>query len=281
MALYLGILIFSFIITSIAIVPFIDFLYSKKKGIPVGGGILIITVVTLLYVFLFPLIIRLGVYVTSAFPIKEELNIIIFTFVSFGLLGLYKARYKWTIQILLALTVSALLYFNLKIDIVNVPFLGTLNLGAWFIPMSTAVIVAFTKAFTIADGLDGLSCGSLLICLLAFWALAVTSLDTPLSIFIALWIGSLIAFLYFNVYPARLRLGQAGSLSFGASLVVAGLLLGKTVALLVIGGIFMVELVGFAHHRLQKIGWEEPKIVMRFWLAGIMLAVFGLWLAQL
>ncbi|MEK7091022.1 MAG: hypothetical protein AAB887_00760 [Patescibacteria group bacterium] len=281
MALYLGILIFSFIITSIAIVPFIDFLYSKKKGTPVGGGILMITIVTLLYVLLFPLIIRLGVYITSAFPIKEELNIIFFTFISFGLLGLYKSRFRWVIQALLALAVSALLYFNLKIDIINVPFLGVLNLGVWFVPLSTAVIMAFTNAFDITDGLDGLSCGSLLICLLAFWALAVTSLDTPLSIFIALWIGSLIAFLYFNVYPARLRLGQAGSLSFGASLAVVGLLLGKTVALLVIGGIFVIELISFAHRRLQKVGWEEPKIVMRAWLAGIMLAVFGLWLAQL
>lgn len=281
MALYLGILIFSFIVTSIAIVPFIDFLYSKKKGTPVGGGILILTIVTLLYVLLFPLIIRLGVYITSAFSIKEELNIIFFTFISFGLLGLYKSRFKLVIQTLLALTVSALLYFNLKIDIVNIPFLGVLNLGAWFVPLSTVVIMAFTHGFDIADGLDGLSCGSLLICLLAFWALALASLDTPLSIFIALWIGSLIAFLYFNVYPARLRLGQAGSLSFGASLAVVGLLLGKTIALLVIGGIFIIELVSFAHRKLQKIGWEEPKIVMRFWLAGIMLAVFGLWLAQL
>ena len=60
-----------------------------------------------------------------------------------------------------------------------------------------------------------------------------------------------------------------------------GLLLGKTLALLVIGGIFIIELISFAHRRLQKIGWEEPKIVMRAWLAGIILAVFGLWLAQL
>jgi len=117
MALYLGILIFSFIVTSIAIVPFIDYLYrlrftrrderaditatdtpefrklhqlhSKKVGTPIGGGVLIITLVTLLYALLFPIISRLGVYITSAFPIKEELNIIFFTFISFGLLGLY------------------------------------------------------------------------------------------------------------------------------------------------------------------------------------------------
>lgn len=281
MALYLGILIFSFIFTSIAIVPFIDFLYSKKKGTPVGGGILIVTIVATLYALLFPIVIRLGVYITSAFPIKEELNIIFFTFISFGLLGFIKTGPKLIIQILLSTTVASMLFFNLRVHVINIPNIGVLNLGWLYIPLTAFLITAFSKAFEIADELDGLSCGSLLICLLAFWALAVASLDTPLSIFIALWIGSLIAFLYFNVYPARLRLGQTGRLSFGASLAVVGLLLGKTVALLVIGGIFVIELISFPHRKLQKVGWEEPKIVMRAWLAGIMLAVFGLWLAQL
>lgn len=317
MALYLGILIFSFIVTSIAIVPFIDFLYKRKTGIPIGGGILIVSLVTLLYTLLFPLITRLGVYITSAFPIKEELNIIFFTFISFGLLGFYddiikifgitktnlfglRIRHKLVIQILLSTTIASMLFINLRIHIINIPNIGILNLGWLYIPLATILITAFTNAFDVVDGLDGLSCGVLLICLLAFWALAVASMDTPLSIFIALWIGSLTAFLYFNVYPARIRLGNAGGLAFGATLAVVGLLLGKTIALLVIGGIFAVEggssLLQFMsrklfnhklfqsaplHNLLRARGWEEPKIVMRAWLAGIILAVFGLWLAQL
>ncbi len=345
MALYLGILIFSFIVTSIAIVPFIDYLYrlrftrrderaevqpgdtvefrklhaqhSRKIGTPIGGGVLIIFLVSLLYALLYPLISRLGVYITSAFPVKEELNIIFFTFISFGLLGLYddlmkmfgyaktgffglRIRHKLIIQILLSTTIASMLYFNLRIHIINVPNIGVLNLGWLYIPLAAFLITTFTNAFDIADGLDGLSCGALLICLLALWALAVASLDTPLSIFIALWIGSLIAFLYFNVYPARIWLGNAGGLAFGATLAVVGLLLGKIVALLIIGGIFIIEgassllqIISFKvfkrrlfplapiHHLLQIRGWEEPKIVMRAWLAGIMLAIFGLWLAQL
>jgi len=345
MALYLGILIFAFIVTSIAIVPFIDYLYrlrftrkderaevelgdtaefrkfhaehSKKVGTPIGGGLLIIFLVSLLYALLFPLITRLGVFVTSAFPIKEELNIIFFTFISFGVLGLYddimkmfghartgffglRVRHKLIIQILLATTIASMLYFNLRIHIINIPNIGVLNLGWLYIPLAAFLITTFTNAFDIVDGLDGLSCGALLICLLAFWALAVASLDTPLSIFIALWIGSLIAFLYFNVYPARIWLGNAGGLAFGATLAVVGLLIGKIAALLVIGGIFIIEgassflqIISFKvfkhrifplapiHHWLQIRGWEEPKIVMRAWLAGIMLAIFGLWLAQL
>ena len=79
--------------------------------------------------------------------------------------------------------------FNLRVHIVNIPNIGVLNLGWLYIPWRP-LITAFTKAFERADELDGLSCGLLLICLLAFWALALSSLDTPLSIFIALWIGS-------------------------------------------------------------------------------------------
>lgn len=139
-----------------------------------------------------------------------------------------------------------------------------------------------------------------MIALFAFWYLSSSILDTPLSIFIALWLGSLIAFLYFNVYPARIFLGDVGSLAFGATLAVVGLLLGKIIALMIIGGIFMLELISSfiqlsskqflnrkffpvapLHLWLQHLGWEEPKIVMRAWLASIMMSVFGLWLAVL
>ena len=165
-------------------------------------------------------------------------------------------------------------------------------------PFSAFVIVAFTNAFNITDGMDGLSSGVALIALFAFWILSYTTLDTPLSIFLALWIGALIAFLYFNVYPARIFLGDSGALAFGATMAVVGLLIGKIAALVIIGGIFVVEITSslvqilskkflgrkmFAcaplHLWLRNKGWEEPKIVMRAWLAGILLAIFGIWLA--
>ena len=135
---------------------------------------------------------------------------------------------------------------------------------------------------------------------MAFTAISASSLDTSLSLFISLWIGALIAFLYFNIWPARIFLGDAGSLSFGAMISVIGLLTGSIVALLVIGGLFVLEIGSSAlqimgwkifkkpilplapiHHSFLAIGWEEPKIVMRAWLAGIILAIFGLWLATI
>lgn len=343
--LALGLVIFSFLITSLLVVPFIDLLYKlritrrreapkngkvplfdrlhdKKAGTPVGGGVLIIFVVVTLFAVLFPISVRLGIFIQSAFDLKNEILIIFLTFIAFGLLGVLddlvktfgkpakgvlglafglKKKHKFLLQWVLGLTVGWLIYNKLGIDILHIPILGkTLNLGIWYVPFAAFVIVSFANAFNITDGLDGLASGLLLICLLAFGIIAAGSLDTPLSIFIAVWIGALVAFLYFNIWPARIFLGDGGAMSFGAMLAVIGLLTGCIVALVVIGGIFVIEISSSAiqiagwkifkrgifplapiHHTFLAIGWEEPKIVMRAWLAGIMLAIFGLWLATI
>ena len=341
MALLLGLLIFSFVITSISLVPFINLLYklkftrrdqktrdafnkrtpifdklhAHKKGTPVGGGLLVISVVSLLFFLLFPLAKYLGVFVTNVYPIKEEIHIIFFTFISFGILGLYddimkffnfkqtgffglRMRHKFIIQWILALIIASLLYFNLGIDILYVPFFKTFQLNWLFVPFAATTIVAFANAVNITDGLDGLASSVLMIALFAFWFLSASILDTPLSFFLTLWLGSLIAFLYFNVFPARIWLGDVGALAFGATFAVVGLLLGKVMALIIIGGIFIAEIfsslvqllskkfrkkrifpVAPFHLWLQLKGWEEPKIVSRALLASVMLAVFGVWLA--
>ena len=171
-------------------------------------------------------------------------------------------------------------------------------MGWLYLVFVVFVIVSFANAVNITDGLDGLSSGSLIIALIAFWAVSSSILDTPLIIFISVWIGGLLAFLYFNIYPARLFLGDTGALSFGATFAVIGLLLGKSLALPIIGGIFVVEIttsflqliskrfrkrkifpVAPLHLWLQLRGWEEPKIVMRLWIAGILFALFGLMVA--
>jgi phospho-N-acetylmuramoyl-pentapeptide-transferase len=190
--------------------------------------------------------------------------------------------------------------YDLKIDIFYVPLLGIMRLGWWYIPFATLVIISFANAFNITDGLDGLASGSLMIALAAFWIISASILDTPLSVFIAIWLGSLIAFLYFNIFPARIFLGDVGALSFGATMAVVGLILGKAPALMVIGGVFVVEVassltqllakkflrkkafsVAPFHLWLQYNGWPEPKIVMRMWVVSIILAIFGLWIAML
>lgn len=321
MALYLGILIFSFIITSLAIIPFINFLYrlhftsrshpstSPKSGTPVGGGLLIIFLVTFMFTALLPLMNRLGIYFRSSFPVKEELNIIFLTFISFGLLGLYddlvktfrlrmSFPYKLPLQLALSLLLAFLLHQNLRLTFFNLPFIGVWHVGIWYIPVAASAIFMFTRGFDRSDHVDGLASGVLLISLLALWAISVTQADTNMSVFIALWIGSLIAFLYFNVYPARIWLGNGGSLAFGATLAVTGLLLGKISALLLIGALFPLQAVTsflqsgwmWLFHRqrspilsipdwLVSLGWPEPKVTLRLWLVSAVLALAGLGLS--
>lgn len=342
--LLLGIVLFSFAVTSVLIVPFIDLLYrlkfqraqqktrdafgrltpifdkfhKNKAGVPVGGGLLVVLVVALLFILLIPILRVAGIDVTSNYSnIQAEINILFFTFLSFAVLGLYddikkffdiesssffglRLQHKLILQMILALIIACLMYFQLEISFIYFPFLGTLHVGPLYIVYASFVIVAFANAINITDGLDGLAAGSLLISLFGLWSISTGILDIPISVFLALWIGSLIAFLYFNVHPARMFMGDVGALSFGATLAVIGLLLGKSIALAVIGFIFVAEIfssllqllskklrskklfpVAPFHLWLQKYGWEEPKIVQRAWLAQVLLTIFGVWLAGL
>ncbi len=298
--------------------PIFDSFNKHKAGTPVGGGILIILTTIFCFTAFTLFMIMIGKDMVSNYQsIVSEIKILLFTFLSFSFLGLYddlkkifmwretsffglRLRQKLLIEIILAFIVSYWMFAELKIHIINIPYLGVYNLSWWFIPFAAFVIVAFSNAVNISDGLDGLSSGVLLIALFAFWAISLSILDTPLLIFIAVWIGGLLAYLYFNVYPARLILGDTGALSFGATFAVIGLLSGKVFALGIIGGVFVVEiLTSFMqlvskkyfgkkvfpaaplHLWLQYRGWEEPKIVMRAWLAAILFAMLGLMIAFL
>lgn len=334
MELLLGLVLLSFFITSLFMVPFIDFLYmlrskyrrSIPKGYndqdtpihnkllagkdidtPVGGGILPVLLVPILSLIL-------ALYFGG---INTELLILLFTFLAFGAIGLlddgkkiltafsgkYKGlrgRYIFILQSIFAVVVSFFLYHGLGFNNLYISGIGNLIIGYWYIPLATFIIVAFSNALNISDGLDGLSSGLLLICLFALLALASANLDLTLSRFIGLWIGALFAYLYFNIYPARIYLGDAGAFAFGATLAVVGLLTGKVIALGIIGGVYVLIVGSSAlqifskkflgrkilpvtpiHMYFRYIGWEEPKVVMRFWLAAGIFAIFGLWLALL
>lgn len=343
MQLLLGLVLISWIIHSFLYVPFIRLLYQwrfqrmkqvtrdvfnrrtplfdkfhrHKAGTPVGGGLLIIVLTTVLIPLVLLLMHYFWIPITSVYPLKSELKIVLFTFLSFSLLGLFddfkktfawakpkffglRLRHKLLLEVILSSVVSFWLVYELKISIFNIPFIGVLHLGWWYIPFAVFIIIAFANAFNITDGLDGLSAGVLVISLFAFWFLSAAILDTVLSVFIALWVGGVLAFLYFNVHPARIFLGDVGALSFGATLAVVGLILGKAPALVIIGAVFVFEVLSsliqlvwrrvfgrklFAaaplHLWLQVKGWQESKIVMRFWVLSIVCALFGLWLAIL
>jgi phospho-N-acetylmuramoyl-pentapeptide-transferase len=342
MSTYLFAVFSSFLLNIFLIVPFINFLYQlkfqrreqrtkdfldrptpifdkfnkSKNGTPVGGGILVL--LTTVFVF-FLFILMYSAFkknIFSNYPSASgEILIIIFAFLSFGILGFLddfkkiaflkknqffglRLRHKFIIELILSLIISCLLFFNLKISIIYIPFFGVFDISYFYILFSTFVIMAFANAVNITDGLDGLAGGILLFALVGFWVISRSILDVPTSLFIAAWLGGLMAFLYFNIFPARLFLGDTGALSFGATFAVIGLVLGKALALPIIGGVFVIEIassliqivgkkylhkkifpVAPFHLYLQYKGWQEPKIVMRLWLVSIIFVIFGLMIA--
>ena len=229
LALFLGILIFSFTLTSGVVVPFINLLYklrfrrqdqktldafgkrtpifdkfhADKAGVPVGGGLLVVIVVSLFFALMIPALNYFGIEITSIHRNSQaEINVLFFTFLSFAILGLYddikkffrfddskffglRMRQKLILQVVLAVIIACMIYFQLGISILHIPFVGTLNLGYFYIPFAAFVIVAFANAVNITDGLDGLAAGLLMFSLFGLWVLSSTILDVPLSVFIA------------------------------------------------------------------------------------------------
>ncbi len=293
--------------------------HDLKSGTPTGLGILLIILIVLLFLVTLPVLTlnRPMAALFSGYNVGWEVGVILLCFLGFGLLGLYddilkifgftktgffglRRWHKFAIQWCLAFLVSSLLYWGLKIDFVNIPVFGIWYLGIWYLPFASFLMVTFANAFDITSGLDGLGEGLLLICLIAFWGIAAANLDQVLSLFIAIWIGTLIAGVYFTINPARAFLGNASGMAFGATLALVGLLSGKVITLVVIGGMFLIDggssLLQIAsksilkrrifpiapiHHWLELIGWEESKIVSRAWILGIMLAIFGVWLTSI
>lgn len=341
---YLFATFIGFLVNVLLIVPFINFLYKMrmqraaqktkdafqketpifdkfnkhKAGTPVGGGLLLIGSTVVLYSVFLLMFSLFKIPIHTNFPsLAAEIRILMFTFLSFGLLGVYddltkiffwkkdnffgiSLKSKLWIEIVLAAIISYWLFADLQIHFIHIPFFGIFDISYMYLVFSTFIIVAFSNAINITDGLDGLATGVLMIALASFWIIAASIIDVPTSLFIGIWLGGLIAFLYFNIPPARLFLGDAGSLSFGASFAVVGLILGKSFSLPIIGGVFLIEIVSSLlqllskkirgkklfevapfHLYLQHKGWEEPKIVMRFWLISILFSVFGLMLAFL
>lgn len=328
-----GFAILSFVLTTVLLVPFIDFLYkiklqrkhfksrdmfnkatpifdkfsAGKVGTPFGGGALLIIVVS---------VISLWTYGLFAVDVNFwELFVLLFAFIGFGLLGFYddlkkilnkgddgffglSFKYKFLLQWVLALIVGAIFYYKLGYSFIFLHWFGKIPLGILFILFAAFVIVSFVNAFNITDGLDGLSSGVFLIALIAFLTISHALLDLSLGLFIAVLMGAITAFLYFNIYPARIWLGDVGSLSLGAVLAVIGLLTGKTAAIGFIGGVFVVEVgsslvqilgkkflkkkllpVAPLHLYFMQKGWGEPKTVMRAWIFALIFAVIGLYIA--
>lgn len=180
------------------------------------------------------------------------------------------------------------------------PVLGEITLGYFYIPLVVVAFLFFVNSISITDGLDGLVGGLLVISFTALMALALVLGREELAIASATLVGSLLAFLYFNIHPARVFMGNVGALFLAGAFVSITFILERGVLLPVIGGVFVIEglsvvlqvasvklgrgrifLMAPIHHHFEIKGWAETKVTMRFWLAGALLSFLGLYLALL
>jgi phospho-N-acetylmuramoyl-pentapeptide-transferase len=206
---------------------------------------------------------------------------------------------KILVQLAIATFLAVWLSFNFGTE-VWLPLGATVDLGYFYIPFVIAAFLFFVNSINITDGLDGLAAGLLAINFTAMMAVAVLLGKDSLAVVSAVAIGSLLSFLYFNIYPARVFMGNVGALFLAGVFVSTAFVLGREVLLPVVGGVFVIEglsdliQVGSVklgkgrifsmapiHHHFELRGWSETKVTMRFWLAGAFLSFLGFYLALL
>jgi len=193
-------------------------------------------------------------------------------------------------------------WFRVKLDwdMVHVPFLGDFNLGFWYLPLFLLVIVSTAFSVNETDGLDGLAGGTLMTSFGAYAVIAFALGKYDLAVFCGVILGALLAFLWFNIYPARFIMGDTGAMSLGVTLGVVAMLTNAPFILPIVGCVFVLEsfsvllqmfwkrvlhrklfLSAPFHHHLEAIGWPEPKIVMRLWVISMVCAALGVAIALL
>lgn len=209
--------------------------------------------------------------------------------------GGLQMRLRLLLYILIAAIGAWWFYFKLEFSAVNIPFLGDIQLHGWYILFFILVIVSTAFSANETDGLDGLAAGVFLISFAAYGVIAFDQGRMDLVAFIGAIIGSLIAFIWYNIFPARFFMGDTGSMSLGVVLGVIAMLTNTPLLLIPICSIFVIEsgsviiqmisktttgkkifLSTPIHHHFEAKGWPESKVTMRFWVIAAIGAIIGL-----
>jgi phospho-N-acetylmuramoyl-pentapeptide-transferase len=206
-----------------------------------------------------------------------------------------RIRQKLLWQIAASLFIAFQIQTTYNIRALAVPFVGDVPIEPviWVI-FAAFTIVATTNGVNFTDGLDGLAGGTLIFAFVAYMIIALLSGQTNLAILCALIIGALLGFLWFNVHPAQIFMGDSGALAMGGTLAVVSLITGQILLLPLIGIIFLLQVgsdilqIGYykmthkrifkmapLHHHFELSGWDEEKITMRFWIVGVLAAMLG------
>ena len=296
--------------------PVFSTLHAKKAGTPTMGGIIIwLTVLGLAALFAF-----LGAMFDGNFKYFDFLGNVtdraqtylpiaaMFIAAIVGLIddflgvskigpngGGLKVRHKLIIYTLIAALGAWWFYFKLEWTILYIPFLGNFNIGWWYFPLFMFIIIASAFSANETDGLDGLLAG---VSLFAFAALTVVSFALgryDLAVFTGMVVGALLAFLWFNIYPARFFMGDTGSMALGITMGVISMLTNTVLLLPLFGVILVIESLSVIiqltskfffkmkvfkstpiHHHFEAIGWPETQVTMRFWIISAVMSGLGL-----
>lgn len=289
--------------------PVFNKFHAKKAGTPTMGGVLIWGSI-LLTVLLSRALSYVGLVEKSILQ-RGQVYLPLFMLVSFGLLGALddylnircigkKKGLDWLPKFLTLLVLSAAggLWFSFKLqyDAVHIPYVGSVEVGWWYIPIFIFIIVGTANAVNVTDGLDGLAGGLLTIAFLAFGVLAYLKGLTVLAAFCAVSAGATAAFLWHNVPPALFFMGDTGALALGGMLGVIALMIDQVLVLPLIGFVFVIEMLSVIiqltskklrggkkvflaaplHHHFEALEWGESKVTMRLWLIGIFFAMLGI-----
>ncbi len=210
--------------------------------------------------------------------------------------------FKIALQAVAALSCAGYLYYlDPTIARVLVPFYGTVDLGYFFIPFAMLVIIGSSNAVNLTDGLDGLASGCMVVAAMAFLSICLTLGEVALANYLLCIATACLGFLWFNAHPAKVFMGDTGSLSLGGALGTVAVCTHTELLLVIIGGVFVAEAcsvmiqVGWfkvsrklygegrrffrmapVHHHFEKCGWSETQVCVRFWIVAFFLAVLGL-----
>lgn len=214
-----------------------------------------------------------------------------------GVAGL-RSSLKFFMIALLGMILGWFFFTKLGYNSIHIPFAGDWVVGWWIIPIFAFAVVATGNAVNISDGLDGLAGGLLAVSFSVFGVIALLQGHTMLAGFCFTVMGALLAYLWFNIYPARFFMGDVGSFAWGTTLGVVAMMTNTLFLLPIIGVLFVIEagssliqivakrlfhhkvfISAPIHHHLEAIGWPEVKVTMRFWVIACVAGFIGLLLA--
>lgn len=299
-------------IKSAADAPIFNALHKSKEGTPVMGGIIVWATVLGVAAVIFILAEIFGGFwgyldfidrAQTYLPLAAMLFAALIGFLDdiYGILkkgprgGGLSMRFRLMIYTLFALLGAYWFYYRLEWDVLQIPFIGNVTIGWWYIPLFIFILVASAFSANETDGLDGLAGGVMLFTFLAFTVVSFALGRYDLAVLCGVIIGALLAFLWFNIYPARFFMGDTGSMSLGITIGVVSMLTNTTLLLPLFAPIFVLESASVImqlaskkirgkkiflstpiHHHFEALGWHETKVTMRFWIISVIGVGFGL-----